>query len=74
MDRLLFASEACRIAEVAHMYPACLVGSRAVALMGNTHAPLISLADRLPGNHLGQQIPGAFIDPFHASLSRELGR
>jgi hypothetical protein len=27
------------LAEVAHMYPACLVGSWAVALMGHTHAP-----------------------------------
>jgi hypothetical protein len=56
-----------RIAEVAHMYPACWIGSRAVALMGNTHAPLVSLAVRLTGNHQGHQAPGAFIDPFHAS-------
>ncbi len=35
----------CWIAEVAYMYPACLIGSWAVALMGNTHAPLVSLAE-----------------------------
>jgi hypothetical protein len=35
MDRLLIASELVRwIAEVADMYPACVIGSRAVALMG----------------------------------------
>jgi hypothetical protein len=27
---------------------------------------LVSLADRLSGNHLGHQTLGAFIDPFHA--------
>jgi hypothetical protein len=53
------------------MYPACLIGSRAVALMGVAHA-LVSLADRLPGNHLGHQTWSVFIGPFHALLNREL--
>jgi hypothetical protein len=35
-------------------------------LDGNTHAPLISLADRPPSGHSGHQIQGASIDPFHA--------
>jgi hypothetical protein len=44
-------------------------------LDGNTHAPLISLADRLSSSHSGHQIQGASIDPFHAApQSRELGR
>ena len=30
------------VAEVVDMYPACLIGSRAVALMGNTRVSLIS--------------------------------
>jgi hypothetical protein len=34
MDRLRFANEMCRISEVADMYPAYLIGSRAVAMMG----------------------------------------
>lgn len=36
---------------------------------GNTHAPLVSLADRLAGNHLGHQTSGALLDPFHAVIS-----
>jgi len=37
MDRLPFASEVV-LSEVADMYPACLIGARAVALMGiRTH-------------------------------------
>ena len=36
-------------------------------LDGNTHAPLISLADRLSSSHSGHQIQGASIDPFHAA-------
>src|SRR6476620_12719816 len=40
-------------------------------LDGNTHASLVSLADRLASNHLGHQTFDAFIDPFHTfSLSR----
>src|ERR1043166_5693416 len=35
-------------------------------LHGNTHAPLISLADRPTSSHSGHQIQGASIDPFHA--------
>jgi len=35
-------------------------------LDGNTHAPLISLRDRLLTSHQGHQIQGASIDPFHA--------
>jgi hypothetical protein len=35
-------------------------------LDGNTHAPLISLADRPSSGHSGHQIQGASIDPFHA--------
>ena len=37
----------CGRAEVADMYPACLLGSRAVATMGIRNTPLVSLADRL---------------------------
>jgi hypothetical protein len=52
-------------AEVADMYPAYLIGSRAVALMGiRTHRCLIS--DRLTSNHLGHQTLDAIIDPSHA--------
>lgn len=40
-----------------------------MALLGNTHAPLVSLAARLLANHLGRQTLGAFIDPFHAFSS-----
>src|ERR1043166_7813158 len=36
-------------------------------LDGNTHAPLISLADRPTSSHSGHQIQGASIDPFHAA-------
>jgi hypothetical protein len=35
-------------------------------LDGNTHAPLISLADRPTSSRLGHQIQGASINPFHA--------
>ena len=43
-------------------------------LDGNTHAPLISLAERPPSGHLGHQIQGAFIDPFHAVPQSRTGR
>src|ERR1700761_9794867 len=57
------------------MYPACLIGSRAVALMGIRTHRCVLLADRLASNHLGHQTLDAFIDPFHAfSLSRTRGR
>ena len=36
---------------------------------GNTHAPLLSLADKSTGDHLGHQSLGAFLDPFHAVIS-----
>ena len=36
---------------------------------GNTHAPLISLADRSSSDHLGYQTLGAFLGPFHAVIS-----
>jgi hypothetical protein len=60
------------MAEVADMYPAYLIGSRAAALMGiRTHLLVSLLADRVASKHLGHQTPDAFIDPFHAfSLSR----
>jgi hypothetical protein len=51
------------------MYPACLIGSRAVALMGIRTHLCVSLADRLASNHLGHQSLDAFIDPFHALFS-----
>ena len=54
------------------MYPACLIGSRVVALMGNTHAPLVSLADRLLRSHSRRQTPSAFIHPFHSCLIANL--
>src|ERR1700761_3635900 len=57
------------------MYPACLIGSRAVALMGIRTHRCVLLADRLASNHLGHRTLDAFIDPFHAfSLSRTRGR
>ena len=60
----------CRLSEVAYMYPAYLIGTRAVASHdGNTHAPLISLADRSSSDHLGYQTLGAFLGPFHAVIS-----
>lgn len=40
-----------------------------MALMGNTHAPLVSLADRLANNQKGRQTLDAFIDPVHAFSS-----
>jgi len=38
-------------------------------LVGNTHASLVLLADRLTSNYLGHQTLDAFIDPFHAFFS-----
>ena len=38
-------------------------------LDGNTHAPLVSLAERFTWNQLGHQTSGAFLDPFHAVVS-----
>ncbi len=38
-------------------------------LDGNTHAPLVSLADRLTGSHFDHQALRAFLDPFHAVVS-----
>ena len=35
-------------------------------LDGNTHASLVSLADRLASNHLRHQTLDAFVDPFRA--------
>ena len=53
------------------MYPACFDRLAGRGLDGNTHAFLVSLADRLTSNHSGHQTLDAFIDPFHAfSLSR----
>jgi hypothetical protein len=47
------------------MYPARLIGSRAVSLMGlRTHFGLVS--GGLANNHSGHQTLGAFIYPFHA--------
>lgn len=48
------------------MYPACLIGSRAVALTG-VRTRLGLLADRLTSNHSGHQVQGAFIDPVSPS-------
>ncbi len=54
------------------MYPACLIGTRAVALMGvRTHFGLISgqVGQWCWGDHLGQQTLGAYLNPFHAAIS-----
>jgi hypothetical protein len=47
-NRLLFATEGV-LSEVADMYPVDRLAGR--GLDGNTHAPLISLADRPPSGH-----------------------
>jgi len=46
-------------AEVADIYPACLIGSRAVALMGNTHATHWPTDSRQPQCRKGNAIPDA---------------
>lgn len=51
------------------MYPACLIDARVVALMGNTRALFVSLADRLAGNHFSAQTLSAPFIPFHAVIS-----
>jgi len=53
MYRPLFAIELPQASEVADMYPACLIGSRAVALMG-VRAPLVSLANVARQELLGE--------------------
>ena len=65
MDRLHFASGACWRKSLICIRPVDRHAGR--GLDGSTHAPLISLADRLPSNHLGHQILGASINPFHAN-------
>src|SRR5205823_5175560 len=64
MDRLPFASEGCCGKSLICIRPVDRLAGR--GLDGNTHAPLISLADRPPSGHSGHQIQGASIDPFHA--------
>ena len=73
MDRLRFAIEN------SYGYRKSLLCIRPVDRLagrghdGNTHAPLVSLADRLSSNHSGHQTLGAFFVPFHAFiLNREL--
>ena len=56
------------------MYPACLIGLAGRGLDGNTHAPLVSLADRLASNHLGHQTLVRVLIRSMSSLSRELCR
>ena len=47
-------------AEVAHMYPACLIGSWAVAMMGlRTRLGLIS--GKVNDDHKGSQTLGAYL-------------
>ena len=55
--------------EVADMYPACFDRLAGRGLDGNTHAFLVSLADKLTSNHSGHQTLDASIDPFHAVFS-----
>ena len=73
MDRLLFASELAWFGG-SRIYVSGLCDRLAGrGLVGRTLAPLISLADRLAGNHSGHQIPGALIDPFHAVSQSRTG-
>lgn len=47
--------------------PVCRLAGR--GLDGNTHAPLVSLADRLTSSPSGHLTLRAFLDPFHALIS-----
>jgi len=58
---------------VADMYPACLLGARAVAMMGIRNAPLVSLTDRLSQPY-GSSDFGCVLGSVPCShLNRELG-
>ena len=69
MDRLLFAREI--LLDVGSRLYVSGLFDRLVGrgLDGNTHAPLVSLTDRLTSSHQGHQTFGAFLDPFHAVIS-----
>ena len=75
MDRLRDASEfrAWR-SEVADLYPACLIGSRAVALMG-IRTPVVSFSARLQLSQKGHQTCGRLlIRSMQSSHSRTHAR
>ncbi len=59
-------------AEVAHMYPACLIGSWVVAMMGLRTRPGL-IGGKVNDDHKGSQAPGAdsrgVSHPFHALFS-----
>ncbi len=61
MDRLRDASEKhVWISEVANIYPACLIGSRAVAILRVQGAQLVSLPERLVIGQKDHQTMRAF--------------
>ena len=66
MDRLRFAREILRGLRKSLICIRPVARRAGRGLDGNTHAPLISLPERPPSSHLGHQIQGASIDPFHA--------
>jgi hypothetical protein len=69
MDRLLLASEILQDIGSRRYVSGLFDRLAGRGHDGNTHAPLLSLADRSAGDHLGHQSPGAFLDPFHAVIS-----
>jgi hypothetical protein len=69
MDRLRFARENVRRKRKLLICIRLFDRLAGRGLDGNTHASLVSLADRLASNHLGHQTLDAFIDPFHALFS-----
>jgi len=56
------------------MYPACLIGAQAVAMMGIRNAPLVSLADRLSQPFGSSDCGCVFGSVPCSNLNRELGR
>ena len=72
MDRLQFASE--KLLDIGSRgYVSGLFDRHAGrGLDGNTHTPLVSLADRFYWNHLGHQTLGALLIRSMQCLNREL--